>query len=161
MLVMLTKAVRDALNSELAFCKAQRDKYDAKAKALEAILEPDDQLGFFDSPPTITVRHDADTIVSSNVNRLIEVAHVSPSNGNGNISAMGWRDAIRYVLDKYPTGLTARDVAEKLEHAGKKSSGKVSTVGMISSEMSRMKTKGFLTRDGNKYRPVSTGRGTD
>ena len=47
MLIMFTSDVKNAIQGELQFLKAQRDQIDSKIKALQTILSPDDQLGFF------------------------------------------------------------------------------------------------------------------
>ena len=65
---------------------------------------------------------------------------------------MGLRDAIRYVLTKYPDGLTGRDIAEKLEQLGWQAKGKTPAYARVTGEVSRMKKRGKLLKPGKRYR---------
>lgn len=135
MLPMLTKDVRKALEGERQFCKAQRDQLDAKIKALDLVLSPDDQLGFFEReipPLAVTERHAGD-------------------HGNGPVSAMGLREAMRFVLAQYPSGLSGKELAEKVEQFGWKTDGKTPVYSRVAGEASRMKRKGKLAKRDRRY----------
>ncbi len=130
---MLQPAIREALQVELEHLQVQRDKLEARIKALESILSPDDSLGFFEAPPETP-----------------RLGRAKPTS-NGNLADKGMREALRIVLADYPSGLKPADIKGKLEQMGFRPKGKSSLQVLMFGEVYRMRKQGKLTKRGKRY----------
>jgi hypothetical protein len=137
---MLDQSVREALQAELEHLQARHAKDAERIKALAAILDPDDKLEMFQLHLPIDTK-----------------AVAAPSNGERSLAGVGLRQAIRTVLAQHPSGLPPRELAIRINQAGYKPGGKLTTQQLLYGELNRLKGK-TLEKRGKRYRllPVST-----
>lgn len=131
---MLDPSTRDALTADLEFYRARRAKDDERIKALTAVLDPEDKLELFQYPLPIKT-----------------AAPGSPSNGPRRLAGVGLRQAIKTVLAEHPSGLVPRELARRLEEAGYKPGGKLTTNQLLYGELNRMRPK-MVEKRGKRYR---------
>ena len=149
---MLNKDIKEGLVAELEFLKTQRQRWletvDKKIRALEAILAPTDDFGFFQA--ILPLDRDAQGEKSS--------SNGDRSNGHGEaVQGKGLRAVMFEVLASCPSGLRAPDIAGKVEASGWKPSGKTSTKTLVWADLYRLKKNGRVTKRGKKwFAPAST-----